>query len=202
MVAFLITCIIVEITPGPNMATLAVLTLARGLRAGLIAVAGVALGLAVIGALVVVGLGTILTQVPALYALLRWAGFAYLLWLAWEIWTDRGAEPGGFDAEANAAGLFGRGFLTNVLNPKAAVFYVAVLPTFIPEGDPQAIAVLSAVYAGIYVAVATAIHTAIVFGAARMQGILARSAGIARVRRVLAVLLVAVALWLLWSTRV
>lgn len=201
MVAFLIACIIVEITPGPNMATLAALTLARGLRPGLFAVAGVALGLATMGALAILGLAAILAEVPALYGTLRWTGFLYLLWLAWEIWRQPGEAGDGLDAQAGPGGLFWRGFLTNVLNPKAAVFFITVLPTFVPEGSASEVRATTWVYAAAYVGIATAIHTIIVLAAARLQGILGRSTGIARFRAILAALLVGVAGWLLWATR-
>ena len=201
MVAFLIACIIVEITPGPNMATLAALTLARGLRPGLFAVAGVALGLATMGALAILGLAAIVTEVPALYGALRWTGFLYLLWLAWEIWRQPGEAGDGLDAQTGPGGLFWRGFLTNVLNPKAAVFFITVLPTFVPEGSASEVRATTWVYATAYVGIATAIHTVIVLAAARLQGVLGRSTGIARFRAVLAALLVGVAGWLLWATR-
>lgn len=201
MLGFLLTCILVETTPGPNMATLAALTLVRGRRAGLFAVAGVALGLSVIGALAVAGLGTVVSSSPLLYETLRWAGTLYLLWLAWETWRDAGDDDGEFDGSRSDAGLFWRGFLTNVLNPKAAVFYVAVMPAFVAPGEPAAVMAHSAVLAAIYVAVATAIHAGIVLGASRLEPVLRRRAGIGRVRRVLAALLALVALWLHWATR-
>ena len=72
-------------------------------------------------------------------------------------------------------GLFWRGFLTNVLNPKAAVFYVTVLPTFIPAGSPDAVKAATWTYAAAYVGVATAIHAGIVLAASRLQDMLART---------------------------
>ncbi|WP_439574369.1 LysE family translocator [Phreatobacter sp.] len=202
MLGFLLTCILVEITPGPNMATLAAMTLARGRRAGLFAVAGVALGLSLIGALAVAGLGTLVSSSPVLYETLRWAGTLYLLWLAWETWRDAGADDGEFGGSRSDTGLLWRGFLTNVLNPKAAVFYVAVMPAFIAPGPPAAVMASSAAHAAIFVAVATTIHAGIVLAAARLEPVLRRRAGIGRVRRILAVLLAVVAVWLLWATRV
>lgn len=200
MLGFLLTCILVEITPGPNMATLAALTLARGRRGGLLAVAGVALGLSVIGALAIAGLGTVVSSSPVLYEALRWAGALYLLWLAWETWRDAGEDDGDFDGSRSEAGLFWRGFLTNVLNPKAAVFYVAVMPAFIAPGPASAVLASSALHAAIFVAVATSIHAGIVLAAARLEPVLRNRAGIGRVRRVLALLLACVAAWLFWAT--
>ncbi|MFN3854503.1 MAG: LysE family translocator [Phreatobacter sp.] len=200
MLGFLLTCIVVEITPGPNMATLAALTLARGRRAGLFAVAGVALGLSVIGALAVAGLGTVVSSSPVLYEALRWAGTLYLLWLAWETWRDAGDGADRLDGSRTDVGLLWRGFLTNVLNPKAAVFYVAVMPAFVAPGTPAAVMAASSALVAIYVAVATVIHAGIVLGSARLEPALRRRAGVVQVRRVLAMLLALVALWLHLAT--
>src|SRR5262245_26306480 len=110
------------------MAYLAALSLSRGWRAGLAAVAGVALGLAAVGAAAALGLAAAIENSTLLYETLRWGGVAYLLWLAWDAWStadditpDDGA---GEDVQISA---FRRGLITNLLNPKAAVFYVAIL---------------------------------------------------------------------------
>ena len=93
---------------------------------------------------------------------------------------------------------FRRGLITNLLNPKAAVFYVAVLPTFIEPGRaplPQTVA-LSA----IYVAVATAVHAAIVLLAGTLEPVLNDPRRERIARRVLSALLAIVALWFAWTT--
>src|SRR5689334_24691234 len=87
LLAFALTCLIVEITPGPNMAYLAALSLSRGAAMGLAAVAGVALGLSVYGVAAAFGVAAIIENSPILYEALRWAGVLYLLWLAWEAWS-------------------------------------------------------------------------------------------------------------------
>src|SRR3954451_2344256 len=87
LLAFAATCVIIEITPGPNMAWLAALSLSRGWRIGLAAVAGVALGLVVYGIAAALGLAAIIENSPVLYEALRWGGVLYLLWLAWEAWA-------------------------------------------------------------------------------------------------------------------
>lgn len=134
---FLVASLIVERTPGPNMAYLASLTVTRGRRAGVVTVAGVAVGLACYGVLSALGLTVLIADQPFLYERLRWAGVCYLLWLAWESWTDRSA-PRPAQAAAVPPGeedgpLLLRGFLTNMLNPKAALFYIAVLPNFVDQ---------------------------------------------------------------------
>jgi threonine/homoserine/homoserine lactone efflux protein len=196
---FLVTCIIVEMTPGPNMAYLAGLALTRGRMAGIAAVAGVALGLTAIGLLAAVGLAEAVSRSPTAFAVLRWSGVVYLLWLAWEAWRD---SASGVEAPLDAAtlgGLFGRGLLTNVLNPKAAVFYIAILPAFIVPERPLIAQNLTLVV--VYVGVATIIHTTIVIFAAQIGGWLKSGNGLRRTRRGLAISLLLVALWFLWQTR-
>src|SRR6476469_8357027 len=83
---FILTVLLLELTPGPNMAYLATLSLDRGRRAGLLATVGVAAGLSVHAIVAALGLGVLISQLPLAYELLRWIGVAYLLYLAWETW--------------------------------------------------------------------------------------------------------------------
>ena len=67
----------------------------------------------------------------ALFAALKWAGVFYMLWLAYDIWRAKDQAEAQLAAESPMTTYVARGFLTNVLNPKAAVFFIAVLPQFI-----------------------------------------------------------------------
>ena len=197
---FVLTCFVVELTPGPNMGFLAVLSLGRGRRAGLAAVAGVALGLAIVGIAAAIGLAAIISASPLAWQVLRWAGVGYLLWLAWETWRD-GGGPDNLDVDGPASDTtyFVRGLVTNLLNPKAAVFYVAILPLHI---DPARALVLQSVLLSlIYVAIATAIHAVIVLLAAQLKPIVERAGASRLVHAVLALMLVGVAVWLVIATR-
>src|SRR5438552_3856276 len=161
LLAFALTCAIVEITPGPNMAWLAALSLSRSWRIGLAAVAGVALGLSAYGLAAALGVAAIIENSTVLYEALRWGGVGYLLWLAWDAWStadDIALKIGSIDHERRAA--FRRGSITNLLNPKAAVFYIAVLPEFV---TPQAGSLItqSLTLSAVYVTIATAIHALI-----------------------------------------
>ncbi|MGL5010530.1 MAG: LysE family translocator, partial [Paracoccaceae bacterium] len=80
--AFTVAAVAIELTPGPNMVWLAIVAATDGRRAGYAAVAGVALGLAVIGVAAAYGLAALVAGSPVAYQVLRWAGVAYLLWLA------------------------------------------------------------------------------------------------------------------------
>jgi threonine/homoserine/homoserine lactone efflux protein len=201
LVAFALACAIIEITPGPNMAYLAALSLSRGWRIGFSAVAGVALGLSVYGIAAALGVAAIIESSTLLYQALRWGGVIYLLWLAWDAWSSADDiipdESPGNDHERESA--FRRGLITNLLNPKAAVFYVAVLPEFLDRGAGR-IATQTLTLSAIYVAIATLIHAGIVLSASRLRAIIVKPAQVRLIRHALALALVVIAIWLAWST--
>jgi threonine/homoserine/homoserine lactone efflux protein len=107
-----------------------------------------------------------------LYEILRWGGVVYLLWLAWDAWSSAGdvriRKRSTHHHERRSA--FHRGLITNLLNPKAAVFYIAVLPEFVA---PQAASIVAQTLtlSAVYVAIATAIHALIVISASRLRGL-------------------------------
>ncbi len=189
--------LLIEATPGPNMAYLAALTLAEGRSAGVRAIAGVAAGLTLVGLAAAVGLAEVLTRNPLAWSLLRWAGVAYLLWLAWDGWRSADIAPTA-QSRTPTNRHFVRGLTTNVLNPKAAVFYVAMLPEFVTPDAPALPQTLS--LTALSVGVASAVHLSIVLLAARAHGALTSGGRLRVTRRVLAVLLVGVALWFAVST--
>ena len=95
---FLLTAILIELTPGPNMAWLALLGASRGRIAALGAVAGIALGLAIAGAAAAFGVSALIGKTPWVFQALRWAGALYLLYLAWDAWQQAdGTHNGNFN---------------------------------------------------------------------------------------------------------
>ena len=200
---FLLAVLLLELTPGPNMAYLAALALSRGRSAGLIATAGVAFGLAVHATVAGLGAGVLIQQYPLLYDVLRWIGVGYLLYLAWEGWqTDRQVSPERAYLAVMAGPLFLRGFLSNVFNPKSILFFVSVLPTFVGTGPgAPSLPTQMAVFGSLYVGIATAVHGSIVILAAQLRPWLMDGPRQQTVRRILAVLLALVAIWLAWATR-
>lgn len=200
LLAFALTATILELTPGPNMTWLAIVAVTEGRKAGLAAVAGVALGLAAVGLAAALGLAALIAATPLAYQVLRWAGVLYLFWLAWDGWRGAPGAADGPDADGLHLGVqFRRGLITNLLNPKAAVFYVAVLPGFLDPGAQVLAETLTLTL--IYVAVATAIHAGIVTAAGTARIWLEDPAREQTVRRVLSVALALVALWFAWKTR-
>ena len=197
--SFALTCVIVELTPGPNMAYLAVLSAVNGRRAGFAAVAGIALGLLIIGAAAGLGLGAAVSSSPVAYEILRISGVCYLFWLAWTGWREPPIDNA-VDAvpPETKAKFFRRGLITNILNPKAAVFYIGMLPNFLnPAGDMQQQAILLMMT---YVFIATAIHVVIVVLAGSMQTFLYDDNRRRLARRGLSLALAGIAVWFAWST--
>lgn len=197
--AFALASLIIELVPGPNQTYLAALTLNHGMRAGFAAVTGIALGLSIYGLAAALGLAALINESPLLYQVLRWAGALYFLWLAWDSWHD---EPDGKVAAARTdrgPESFRRGLITNLLNPKAAIFYVSVLPGFIVPGAAS-VFVQTALLSAVFVTVATFTHVAVVLLAGRLHRFLADPRWRVPVRRALALLLVLVAIWFLLAT--
>lgn len=200
LLTFALTCLLVELTPGPNMAYLAVLSANKGRRAGFAATLGVALGLLVVGLAAALGLTALIASSRTLYEALRWGGVLYLLWLAYEGW--RGQEetsPSNATVAVSDSKYFLRGLITNLLNPKAGVFYIAILPRFVDEARPLAAQVVA--LSAVYVTVATLVHWTIVLLADAARPWLEDQRRSTTVRRALSLLLVGIALWLFFTTR-
>jgi threonine/homoserine/homoserine lactone efflux protein len=195
---FLITAFAIELTPGPNMAWLALTSASQGRQSGFAAAAGIALGLALLGAASALGLSELAARSPFAFHLLRYAGVAYLLWLAWQAWVgEKQLSPD--TAPHNELGAwFRHGLLLNLLNPKAAMFFVAILPAYIAAEEP--IAPQTILLSASYVAIATAVHLAIVALASHAHGWLSVDNRQRFIRRIFAILLAAIAVWFLVST--
>ncbi|HPV67269.1 MAG TPA: LysE family translocator [Sphingorhabdus lacus] len=197
-VPFLITALLIELTPGPNMAWLALTSASKGRKSGFAAVAGIALGLALLGGASAFGLSELATGSPVVFNLLRYAGVAYLLWLAWETWSSGNEAT---ETALDHSGLmdwFRHGLLLNLLNPKAAVFFITVLPAYISAGVPVASQTLLLSFS--YVGIATAIHLVIVVLAGSAHAWLAQGGRQLLIRRIFAVMIALVAIWFLRST--
>jgi threonine/homoserine/homoserine lactone efflux protein len=133
--AFLIAAFALCITPGPDMMFIVAMGGRGGPRTGVLAASGVACAMFVHSVAAALGLSALFLTLPTLYHVLRWAGAAYLLYLAVKAFRDR-AVPAD---EGTAAGpgrrrAFWQGAVTNLLNPKVILFNVAFLPQFVDPG--------------------------------------------------------------------
>lgn len=134
--AFALVALGLVLTPGPNMLYLVSRSISQGLKAGLVSLVGVAFGFIVYMLFAAFGITALLMTVPLAYDTLRFAGALYLMYLAWQAVKPGGRSPFHVrDLPADSPKqLVVMGFLTNLLNPKAAVLYLSLLPQFIsPE---------------------------------------------------------------------
>ncbi|MEE1868257.1 MULTISPECIES: LysE family translocator [Pseudomonas] len=128
--------LLMVLTPGPNMIYLISRSICQGRLAGITSLVGVVAGFLVHMTAAAVGLTALFMAVPLGYDLLKWAGAAYLLWMAWQAVKPGARSP--FEAREltpdSPVKLMMMGFLTSLLNPKVAMFYLSILPQFIsPE---------------------------------------------------------------------
>ncbi|MBP7335813.1 LysE family translocator [Niveispirillum sp.] len=130
------------LTPGPNMAYLVSRSICQGRAAGLVSLAGVGTGFVIFLTATVLGLTAMLAALPLAFDIVRWAGAAYLAWLAWNALRPGGHSP--FQVRDlppdSPRRLYMMGLVTNLLNPKAAMLYLSLLPQFI---DPARGSVLA-----------------------------------------------------------
>jgi threonine/homoserine/homoserine lactone efflux protein len=133
LIAFALICLGMVLTPGPNMIYLVSRSICQGSMAGLISLGGVALGFLFYMLASALGITVLVMAVPYAYDALKLAGAAYLAYLAWQAIKPGGRSP--FQVRQlpkdSPKRLFMMGLITNLLNPKAAVLYLSLLPQFI-----------------------------------------------------------------------
>lgn len=183
-IAFSLVALGMVITPGPNMVYLISRTICQGRMAGLLSLAGVATGFIIYMLCAALGITALVMAVPYAYDSLRLAGAAYLFYLAWQALRPNGRSP--FELRELAPDgprrLFAMGLFTNLLNPKAAVLYLSLLPQF---ADPASGSVLPQllVLGLTQMAVSIAVNGAIILSAARIAAFLPHRPGWQRAQR-------------------
>jgi threonine/homoserine/homoserine lactone efflux protein len=136
LVLFVLAGILLNITPGPDTLYIIGRTASQGLRGGTVAALGISAGLLVHALAAAVGLSAVLSASAAAFTVIKWIGAAYLIYLGISLLTGRPsiAQPASGPAPATLRTVFFQGFLTNVLNPKVALFFLAFLPQFVDPG--------------------------------------------------------------------
>ena len=182
---FISAGLLLNLTPGADMALVARSSAGQGWRAGAAAALGVGAGCGVHIATAALGLGALLAGSPAAFAALRWVGAAYLVWLGWGLLRSQPAAAGGdFVAAACHTAqawrrMFWQGFLTNALNPKVALFFLAFVPQFIhPGASHKALAFVA--LGTVFVVNATVVNLLLAWAVARLRAGLGNSAGLRR----------------------
>lgn len=200
---FALASVLLALTPGPNLLYLVSRTLCQGRRAGIVSLAGTSLGFVFHIFAAALGLSAIFLTVPLLYDAVRYIGACYLLWLAWDA-----LRPGGQGVFAprvlphDAPGrLFRMGLVTSMLNPKVAMFYLALFPQFIDAGRGS-VFVQGMVLGLLQIAINVASDLVFVLAAASITGWLARRPLWSALQRwVLGVVLAGIAVRLAFDSR-
>lgn len=139
LLVFALAALVLVLTPGPNMIYLISRSICQGPRAGLVSLAGVGAGFVVHMLAAALGVSAVFLAAPVAYDALRVGGALYLLWLAWDAVRSGGGSPFAPRAlpPAGTRRLLAAGLLTSILNPKVALFYIALLPQFVDPGRGQ-----------------------------------------------------------------
>jgi threonine/homoserine/homoserine lactone efflux protein len=137
LAAFLAATLALNLTPGPDMAYVAARAGRQGRASGIAAALGVGAGCLVHTGLAAFGVSALLQHSELAFAALKYAGAAYLLYVAWGMWRATGAAAQATDLPARGLWrVFVEGALTNTFNPKVALFFLAFLPQFVSAGHP------------------------------------------------------------------
>jgi threonine/homoserine/homoserine lactone efflux protein len=157
VLGFAVVAAALTVTPGLDSALVLRAALTRSRREAVATGAGILTGLFVWGAAAAVGISALLTASELAYTVLRWAGAAYLVWFGVRLLVRTLRSGPATDDVAGSRGSAWRaartGLATNLLNPKIGVFYVALLPQFLPAGSDPLLPglLLAAVHAGLTV---------------------------------------------------
>ncbi|AQZ66455.1 RhtB family transporter [[Actinomadura] parvosata subsp. kistnae] len=139
---FLTTSVVLVLIPGPNHLYITARGLAQGRSAGLVSALGIELGTLVHIAAAAAGLSFVIARSATLYSVIKWAGVAYLVYLAIRAFTSKQAQAGRPEPQPLRK-VFLEGVLVNVFNPKTLLFFLALLPQFVhPESGSPALQVV------------------------------------------------------------
>ena len=133
LILFAAAALVLTATPGPDMLLIASRSVSQGRAAGFLTYAGIALGTYCHALAAAFGLSQLFMTVPAVYETVRWAGCGYLLYLAYTTIRSEGIAftPASTLRRLSGRRIFFAGFATNLLNPKMALFVMALFPQFV-----------------------------------------------------------------------
>ena len=182
---FISAGLLLNLTPGADMALVSRNAASQGFKAGAAAALGVGAGCWLHIAAAALGWSALLAGSKFGFALLRWAGAAYLLWLGWSLLRQRqpipqAAQMDGVEASRVSWGrMFSQGFFTNALNPKVALFFLAFVPQFIrPDASERTLAFMA--LGTVFVVNATLVNLGIAWAVAALRQTLNRHPALRR----------------------
>jgi threonine/homoserine/homoserine lactone efflux protein len=176
--AFVLVATLLAVTPGADTLLVVRNVLTRGRPAGLATIAGIAVGCLVHATLSAVGVALVLMRSAEAFAAVKWGGAAYLVmlgaqslgrWLRADAGVPGSPAAGPADGPRSARRLrsFLEGLLTNVLNPKVGIFYLAFLPQFLGPGEP--VLARSLLLAGLHIGIGVVWLSTVSFGVGRIR---------------------------------
>ena len=145
LAVFAASFFVVALSPGLCMTLAMSLGISIGVRRTLWMMAGELTGIALVGVAAVLGVAALLLKAPTVFAVFKWIGGAYLLYMGWQTWHAEPLRPESLEkgGRRTRSSLIAQGFITAVANPKAWAFLVALLPPFVDQGRPLAPQLLS-----------------------------------------------------------
>ena len=184
---FLLTAFVICVTPGTGALFTLAAALGRGARAGVLAAFACTLGTLPHLAAAVTGLAALLQASGVAFEVVKYAGVAYLLWMAWSTWRDTGAlRIGADDGPASVRSVLVSGVGVNLLNPKLTIFFFAFLPQFVPSGSDSSLAWMLGLGA-VFVAMTFVVFAGYALAAAAVrEQVLARPRVVQLIRRTFA----------------
>lgn len=199
---FLITCLIIVASPGTGVLYTLAAGLARGRRASIVAAFGCTLGIVPHLAAAILGLAALLHTSALAFEIFKYLGVAYLLYMAWMTWRERGALRVETEVDARSAlQVTVNAILINILNPKLSIFFLAFLPQFIAAGEPQPLARMLEL-SGVFMAMTFAVFALYGIMAAAMRNhVIQRPRVLAWLRRSFAAAFVALGAKLAFAER-
>ena len=187
---FSIACLALTATPGPDMLLIASRSVSQGKTSGFATLAGIQLGTYCHAAAAAFGLSQLFLVVPLAYDIVRYAGAAYLLYLAWKTFRSTGTVLAPTDGlgRLSIATVFRQGLLTNLLNPKMVLFVLALFPQFVrPESGSVVLQIM--LLATVLNAIGIVVNGAVILAASGLGRALS---GLSRFKRAPQILLATV----------
>ena len=200
---FLVTGILLNLTPGQDTMFIIGKSLSGGQRSGIAAALGISAGSVVHTLAAALGLSAILATSTLAFSIVKFAGAAYLIYLGAKLLLARGARDGAGPAQIAASveprSAFRQGVVTNLLNPKVALFFLAFLPQFIePTSDTKTLAFLA--LGATFIATGSTWCLVLAMSAARLQALLVRRPGLRiTIDRIVGSVFLALGARLAWS---
>jgi threonine/homoserine/homoserine lactone efflux protein len=163
-------CLALTVTPGPDMLLIASRSVSQGRAAGFASLAGIQAGTYCHAMAAAFGLSQLFLAVPMAYDAVRFTGAAYLLYLAWKTFRSDGTvvSPATSKSRYPIGKIFRQGLLTNLLNPKVALFVLALFPQFVRPQD-GAVAVQILLLATVLNVIGFAVNGAVILSASKLS---------------------------------